>query len=449
MNGKEDIALFPFMDKINFTSYEEFIVSVDEERSSILTVDVELLNRKPQFIDLKKINKVPVGRFDTIFEGIYLECCAFIKEEMPLYIMLTGALTGKNKKPQFSRWSYYKYSKASILCISDPMFKMYDNLRLGWYYGNNDCNLRKVVADFVKEIAKVLNVDNKEIVFIGSSGGGSAVFECANYISGAKAVSINPQIVLKEYGYANEFSKITGNRLDNDQYGHRHNALHYIKNNDENPYLIIANIRSRFDMLQIERVRDELALNISYGLNIYNNLIIWLYDADTEHPHVALEYYCVWFFIEYMVKNMHNLEVISGLKSLYRLINEFWHDHWLLLSKLDNGRKHWTEILDIIQKSDKSVAVFGCGKRADNFLRKTLKIESDNYFNVQYMIDNDIKKKGREFLGNIIRHSSEIEDWNKLYVIITVDEYSAAIQGQLEKLGLVYKKDFIHYTYLD
>ena len=141
------------------------------------------------------------------------------------------------------------------------MISIYDNLRMGWYYGNSLTNFRKVIAEFVKVVADFLRVEHEDIIFFGSSAGGAPTFECASYISGAKAVAINPQIVLEEYYYAQEFSKITGNDLNKALPDHRNNALHYIKNRGRNQYIIIVNIHSRNDMRQIENIRNSLCID--------------------------------------------------------------------------------------------------------------------------------------------------------------------------------------------
>lgn len=164
------LCFFPFMDGIDYTSYKSFIKKISKERKRMLNPDMELMEKEPVLINVMDIDNVPNGKFDTVFQGIYFECFAFIKKEAPIYVMLGGA--NEKNFTAFSRWSYYTFSLGSVLCIADPMLKMYDNLKLGWYYGNNEYNLRYIIADLVKRIAKILEVDENNIVFIGSSGGG-------------------------------------------------------------------------------------------------------------------------------------------------------------------------------------------------------------------------------------------------------------------------------------
>lgn len=444
---------FPYMDGIPFLSFGQFADAVHEARKRILDVDKELILPKGETADIfdwDSSDKFPTGRFDMVFRGIRLECFLHIKQGKPLYIMLNGA--NSEKETRFSRWSYFSFCQGSVLCIADPMLKMYECLSLGWYYGKDELNLRRVVADFVKDLAERINVDNEDIVFVGSSGGGAATFECASYLPGSKAAAINPQIVLKEYYYAEEFSQITGNDLTNDLYGHRNNALYYIESHANNPYLIIANLRSVKDMEQIKNVRDRLHIDIQYGLNIYDNLIIWLYDADVAsvlNPHEAQEYYCIWFYIEYLLDHMnslHSQEFKFSFDAMYKLVNEFWHDHWIMKRMQKEKSRNWAEMLKRVINTDREVTLFGSGTVADCMLKDILDVQDSNFLHIRYVIDNDIHKAGKELYGCMIRHPSELKNWDKLYILIATDRYALEIRKQLEDLGLVYIEDFMYGT---
>lgn len=167
-NKKEDrlLNIFPFMDEINYSTYEEFIHTVKKKRNEMLIPDKKYISMESVHIDLSKIRELPVGKFHTVFQGIHLDCLAFVKKESPLYIMLSGDVgTLKKSEPGFYRWSYYKYCSGSVLCIADPMISIYDNLRLGWYYGNSAVNFRKLIAEFVKVVADFLRVEHEDIIF--------------------------------------------------------------------------------------------------------------------------------------------------------------------------------------------------------------------------------------------------------------------------------------------
>lgn len=435
--------------------YIEFIDEVDYRRREMLQSDASMVLDKGIDIedDIYSIKDIPKGRFRVEHRGVHLECFAYVKEfsdEQPnkLWVMFSGSRP--NQYPLFTRWSYYTFLKGNILCIDDPMVGEYRDLLLGWYYGNREINYRQVVAEFVGVVAGLLKVDNQNIVFMGSSAGGSPVFECASYIPDSCAVAMDPQIKLEQYWYAADFCKITGIQLQNDKW-HRNDMVYYIKKNCAQKRILITNLRSEEDMLQLGKTCDELQITVKYGFNFYPkyNLIIWIFDGDESpyrDPHCTVEFYCIAFVIEWLV-GAGNDNALCEDSSCFRLVNEFWYDHCLMKKKYltrNEQIKKIESVLQAVYKTNKCVVIFGCGAW-DPFLTDVLDIQGNNYFMIRYAIDNDIRKSGTEFLGLVVRHPSEITKWDELYIIITTNKYSTNVQRQLEALGLEHKKDFIKY----
>lgn len=442
------MQFFHHLEKIYLNSFEQFSIDIDASRKQMLQVDYNLINNIPENIDLESNNNLPQGRFYTILEKVKFECFFHYKQGKPLYVVLNGARKfDVGHTVIFSRWSYYKFMNGSMLNIADPMLDLYPNLRLGWYYGSKEINFRKLIAELVSKIAEIYSIRNSDIIFVGSSGGGAAIIECASYIKGAKAVAINPQIVLSEYGYANEFTKITGNDLQKDEKWHRHNAIFHLQNNLDTTFILIVNLRSYADIMQLQNICKAKGIRVKYGLNIYDNLIIWIYDGDAgtyTPPHDVQEYYCIWFFIEQLVENTEYKEYLEKNESLYRLVNEFWHEHYSTERKWKNRICCVEKVLDAIGR--KSItAIFGIGRKAIYLAKGFLDISQNNYFHIRYALDNDMKKKGSVFQGIPVNHPSDIDNWDEIYVIITSDLYDKEIQTQLEQLGLKYGKDFVSY----
>lgn len=237
-------------------------------------------------------------------------------------MILNGALTGR--KPQFNRWSYYSFLDGSVLDIADPMYEKYDGLELGWYYGDEQENLRIYLADYVKKIADYLLISYENIIFWGSSGGGAATLECSNHIKGSVAVAINPQILLKDYVYSGKFEEITQIRISEDKW-HRADGIYQISR--EGKYILLINLRSRSDMEQLKKICDTLQIKVRYGVNKIDNLIIWLYDCDLGQyygPHNLQENYCVSFCMEWLIYHFDDKKNLKEMASLFCLINEFW-----------------------------------------------------------------------------------------------------------------------------
>lgn len=445
------MQFFQYMEEIYLDNYDSFLNKIDSERDKIQKKDYGFLNKVTHLEDINSVERIPNGCFSTLYKGINFECFFYYKEEAPLYVFLNGAKSNEQReKPVFSRWSYYSFLDGSMLNIADPMLKLYPSLKLGWYYGDNQRNIRALLSELVVIISSKYNIKKSDIIFVGSSGGGAATFECSNYITGSKAIAINPQIVLNEYGYAKEFIKITKNNLIEDKIWNRHNGIHYIINNEDNPIIIIINLRSMQDIKQLQNICRAKKIKVKYGINIFDNLIIWIYDGDGgiyKSAHEAQEYYCIWFFIEHLIKNINNKKYLKDNESLYLLINEFWHEYWVHNSKWDSRIKCIQKILEDIRKK-KKVAIFGTGYKAEEISNKVLGILGSNIFNIQMALDNNIDKEGKTFLGLKIEHPSNIKNWKELYIIITTEVYLNEIRNQLENKGLIYRRDFISYEEL-
>lgn len=444
-NGDNQMELFDYMDNIFFEDYDHFIEQVDSRRKEFLFADTHLLQDNHIILDLDKTVHIPNGRVNIPYKDIMFECVFHYKASKKLYVLLNGALT--LSPPQFTRWSYYPFLDGCMLNIADPMYRRYSDLKLGWYYGSEQYDLRAYVAELVKKVAHILEIEDKNIVFWGSSGGGAAAIECASLIEGAKTVAINPQIMLSEYDYEKDFRRITGSDLRKRDAFHRNDAIYYLKYTKESNFLLIFNIRSKDDMIQVKNICLEFDISVKYGLNVFPHLIIWLYDAECEpfvSGHSAQEYYCIGFVIMFLLNNIMNPNMEKEYAPLVRLINEFWQFYWQQEKRL-RAKKIDFEILVMCRESNKKVVLWGGGVLAREFSSELFDIKNNNYYKIQLVIDNDKSKEGTYFDDKLlIQHPDSILDWKDYFIIIAVKRNRKDIQMQLESLNLQYHKDFIY-----
>lgn len=164
------MEIFSYMNNIWFDNVEEFMRRVDKHRDEMLFADETLLYTDEYTVDMNTINELPNGRIRSFYKGYQFDSFIYKKQSKYLYVILNGALTGR--KPQFNRWSYYSFLDGSVLDIADPMYEKYEGLELGWYYGNNEENLRVYLAEYIRKIAEYLHVKYTDIIVWGSSGGG-------------------------------------------------------------------------------------------------------------------------------------------------------------------------------------------------------------------------------------------------------------------------------------
>lgn len=191
-----------------------------------------------------------------------------------IYIIFSGA---SDNIPSFKRHSWNYFFDGSVLYISDPMLKKYNNLCLGWYLGDNNDDLYEMITDILYKIIKISEKIN--VICYGSSGGGYA---CLKYsqINDTKCIVINPQIFLKKFDYYKKFLQIT--KIKEDEL-----FLNRIKIgiNNNSKYFIIQNETCKHDCeCHIFPVLKQFGVYPKYGLMRFNtNINLWLYHAFGGH----------------------------------------------------------------------------------------------------------------------------------------------------------------------
>ena len=308
---------------------------VDDYRNSITLYDLSLLNDSSlelNFDEEDHINFIPNGRFVASINGVRFDCFFYNKKGLPLCVYLNGSKT--NTYPEFKRWSWYKFINGSMLNIADPMYKDYPNLNLGWYWGNDseNGNYRELISSLVEKIAAVKQImdgcGKTKIVFYSSSGGSAAAIQAAWYLKErCQVIAINPQIYLKDYRYSSAFENVTKIDLSQEDKYSRENVSKYIDGSFS--LILVENISSPDDVVQLNRLISEKNISLKYGLNIFDNLTIWTYQGRGDNPHNSQEYYPMYYYIEKLLNVTNNPQMIHD----YLLVSELWRDHWELVSK--------------------------------------------------------------------------------------------------------------------
>lgn len=116
------------------------------------------------------------------------------------------------------------------------------------------------------------------------------------------------------------------------------------------------------------------------------------------------------------------VEQEKRINELYRLIDK----KDLLINK---------KLYSMMKLENREIVLFGAGERCDYLLDKI-------DFDVKFIADNDVRKDGKDFRGIPIKLASNVDDWDKCYVIITCKE-SMTIEHQLETRGLKNGIDYI------
>ena len=322
-----------------FNPYKEirvargFIHKLAERRKSLYSADMSFMEREPVQIDIDNIVEIPDGKLSIAYKEARFECFFHAGNKKKLYVILDGARTGGGRVrpvPIYSRWSWYPFVDSYLLCMEDPMYFKYEELLLGWFYGDSLNNYRQYVAEIVKKIAEYIGVNKSDVVFYGSSGGGTAAIHSAALFGAGTAVSINGQLNFEyDHGDIEKFRISTGINL-HEKDSQRRNELCYIMQEYTNTkYIIIENCLSRWDYDDhLLYLCDKTGIHPVLGIERFNNILTWLYEAPGRKPHVAFEDRNLFFAIDFLVELFKNNENLERYKPLYQLFGEFWYEKY-------------------------------------------------------------------------------------------------------------------------
>ncbi len=320
-----------FIDRPSIYLSDNITAELDEQHKR-LEADKTLVSGDSVLIDIDNITELPDGRIRFEIGTARFECFFHRGTQKRLYIHLNAARTSRNGKkrplPQFSRWSWYTCTDCSWLCIEDPMKYIYDDLLVGWFYGNEYENYRLYTANIAQKIAEFLKIDKKDVIFYGSSSGGTAAIHTAALFNGGVAVSINGQVNFDyQHKDISQFLDNTGIDLHQKDKYRRNDICSVIAQSSDTKYLIINNCRSKWDTNDhLKYLCSKINFKPEYGLSNIDNFYFWLYDAKSNNTHAAFEDRNLFFAVDFLIKIIQSNDEIASYKNLFLLFNEFWYD---------------------------------------------------------------------------------------------------------------------------
>lgn len=335
---------------------KEFIKKLDVCREARNSYNKDLLVQNVQLVDLDDDNtNIRSGRIRINKGTARFECFfhrGINKSDNKLYIVLSAARTSKRSIPQFNRWSWYNNVDDHWLCIEDPMYFNHDEIVVGWFYGTAQENYRQYLADIAQFFSKKLGVQKSNVIFYGSSSGGPAALHAAALFGGGVGISINGQY---NYEYdrfdVEDFKdKLNINLNLNDSFD-RNNVAAWIQHKSTS-FIIIGNVRSKWDREDhLKYLANKLNLSLEIGLNHFDNLLVWLYEANgyLGNPHSSFEDRNLFYSIDFIANRLVCRKSIEEFKELYLLFNEFWFD------KYEYERKLLPE--SILQESERRLSL--------------------------------------------------------------------------------------------
>lgn len=274
------------------SDYRDFIINIDNSYKNITSREYEISNDKRPLIYFDKLGISDLHDSFTINKNNVLFDCLMTpipKNCKSLFVIFSGSrIINKDKLPIFKRWSYYRFIDSIVLNIADPMFYEHENLVLGWYYGKKDISYLEYISEIIKKIQNLFGIDNENLFFFGSSGGGYASLQLSMYFKGTNHIAINPQISISKYHYEKFFTKETGIDLhENDSFRRNETEQIIIErvNQKLNKYLIVQNSKDEHDCTRhLFPLLNKLNIDsLHLGLNSFESITIWLYSCVGGH----------------------------------------------------------------------------------------------------------------------------------------------------------------------
>ncbi len=138
--------------------------------------------------------------FFILSEGVLFPFSLSFKNSEKIVFFFPGAFDLSQPKPKFQRKNYFEELESTCVSFFDPSLFLSSNLSLGWFQGECQKNYLQLLLKLVQEIILRLEVENKNILFFSTSGGGLPSLKIAQHFLKSHVYLGNIQTdVLKYY----------------------------------------------------------------------------------------------------------------------------------------------------------------------------------------------------------------------------------------------------------
>lgn len=307
---------------------------VEKQRIQYEIADSSLLaDKSTKYIDINEMTELSDGRICINVNKTRFECMFRKGTGCKLYVFLAAARTRANglaPLPLLQRWSYYNVLEDSVLCVSDPMYYDYPNLQCGWFWGNNEENYREYLAQLVSKIAEISGINKENVVFFGSSAGGTAAIHTAAIFGAGTAICLNGQLNFEYEKFTRRiehFCKVTNFDITQKDKFERNMLHNVVKKSTGVKFIVVDNVCSDGDIKDhLMYFCDKINYVPKFGLSSCDNMIFWLYEAKSSYPHTAFEDKNILFALDYLTQI--SPKDIESLDRLYQLFSSFWYSNY-------------------------------------------------------------------------------------------------------------------------
>lgn len=160
--------------------------------------------------DVPYVNRATaeVGQFDTehgvskyefgLTGDLTLPALLINRGSDTLLVCLHGASNrDKLNVPRFEWMRTVRDLPFNSLFFSDPGLSLHPRISLSWYTGTFELDLYPILGDMIKRA--VAATGSRNVIVLGSSGGGFAALQTAPYVPGSVALPFSPQTSISGY----------------------------------------------------------------------------------------------------------------------------------------------------------------------------------------------------------------------------------------------------------
>lgn len=299
-------------------------------------------NTYPQILNYDTLSKDLPSRFIINHKNVPFECLYFDDSSDKLIISLGGGGRKNKKYPTFFRWKYKNFVGGKFLCIDDPMYFYHkESTSVMWYYGTKELSFLTLLAEIVKKIISILKIDTKNVIFLGSSGGGYAAIYLANLINGTTAIALNPQYEISKWNpkITNFFKDKIGIDISSKDDIFNRNILNIT--NKSSLYFIVENCASDVDYKkQFLPFCKRHSITPTYGITQYQNIITWVHASFGPELHSSNPERLGIKIIEFLKDEYSRGNDINQFKKLSYILNEALNDKYTYLSTINTYKKN-------------------------------------------------------------------------------------------------------------
>lgn len=281
--ASQEFAAHPFRD-IDPARYPDHRREIEARHVSGLLV------REPVVAELHSWNGDVSARRLRIESGdLVLECFGTPSDTKRLFVFLNGGgrPLGDAGWSNFPRASWHPWLDGIGLNIDDPTYYAFPGeLKSGWYLGSERSDGVAAVAATVRKVQERYSIKSENVVFVGSSSGGTAALKIAAATPGALAVAENPPFYPHLRDTATYFARVG---LDlNDPRQRRRNDLRHVLDHPHSRFFVLQNAADVSVAHQLDSFASDASLRLPrFGLNEYGSLSVYCANIPTVSPHHA------------------------------------------------------------------------------------------------------------------------------------------------------------------